>query len=328
MKDTSRPTVFDRLSALADPTRSRLLLLLAQHELTVSELCSVLQLPQSTVSRHLKTLSDEAWVVSRADGTSRLYSIETRLDPAARRLWQLVRDQVADAPSAAQDALRVRGVLAKRRAKSQEFFSSAAGQWDTLRSELFGQRADLVALLGLLDETWTVGDLGCGTGQLSEALAPFVRRVVAVDESKAMLAAARKRLAGIDNVELRSGDLESLPIEDGELDAAVLFLVFHYLPDPARALAEVRRVLRPGGRLLVVDMMPHAREEYRQQMGHVWQGFSQEQMAGWLEQAGLTGGRYQALPVDPQAKGPTLFAATGKVPEPVRGQQDVDRRSA
>jgi ArsR family transcriptional regulator len=328
MKDTAHPSVFDRLSALADPTRSRLLLLLAQHELTVSELCTVLQLPQSTVSRHLKTLADEGWVVSRANGTSRLYSIETRLDPSARRLWQLVRDQVADAPSAAQDALRVRGVLAERRAKSQEFFSTAAGQWDTLRSELFGQRADLVALLGLLDETWTVGDLGCGTGKLSEALAPFVRRVVAVDESKAMLAAARKRLAGVDNVELRSGDLESLPIGDGELDAAVLFLVAHYLPDPGRALAEVRRVLRPGGRLLVVDMMPHAREEYRQQMGHVWQGFSPAQMTAWLEQAGFAGGRYQPLPVDPQAKGPTLFAATGKVPESARSQQDVGKRSA
>jgi ubiquinone/menaquinone biosynthesis C-methylase UbiE len=315
MKEPARPTVFDRLTALADPTRGRLLLLLAHHELTVSELCAVLQLPQSTVSRHLKTLADQGWITSRSQRTNNLYSIETRLDPSARRLWQLVRDQMADAPSAAQDARRVRGVLAQRRAKSQEFFSTAAGQWDTLRSELFGQRADLVALLALLDETWTVGDLGCGTGQLSETLAPFVRRVVAVDESKAMLAAARKRLVGVDNVELRSGDLESLPIDDGELDAAVLFLVAHYLPDPGRALAEVRRVLRPGGRLLVVDMMPHAREEYRQQMGHVWQGFSPAQMTVWLEQAGFAGARYQPLPVDPQAKGPTLFAATGRAGE-------------
>jgi len=328
MKNTPRLTVFDRLSALADPTRGRLLLLLDRHELTVSELCAVLQLPQSTVSRHLKTLADEGWIVSRADGTSRLYSLEAQLEPPTRRLWQLVREQVADAPSAAQDALRVRGVLAQRRAKSQEFFSAAAGQWDALRSELFGQRTDLVALLGLLDETWTVGDLGCGTGQLAGTLAPFVGKVVAVDESKVMLAAARKRLASIGNVELRAGDLETLPLADGELDAALLFLVLHYVPEPARALTEVRRVLQPGGRLLVVDMTPHGREEYRQQMGHVWQGFSGAQMAGWLEQAGFGHARYSPLPADPQAKGPALFAASARVPERVLEQQWPEPRSA
>ena len=129
------------------------------------------------------------------------------------------------------------------------------------------------AALGFLDEDWTAGDLGCGTGQLAAALAPFVRQVIAVDQSKAMLAAARRRLGGLDNVELRQGDLEALPIEDGELDAAALYLVLHYAVEPARVLAEARRALRSGGRLLVVDMIPHDREEYRQQMGHLWTGF-------------------------------------------------------
>jgi ArsR family transcriptional regulator len=302
--------VLDRLGALADEIRSRILLLLDRHELAVGELCSVLQLPQSTVSRHLKVLGDGGWVVARAEGPSRRYTLAPQLEPEARRLWQVVRSQLADGPAAAQDAERLRSVLAERRTRSQEFFSASAAQWDALRAELFGQRADLLALPGLLDEDWTVGDLGCGTGQVAVALAPFVRGVIAVDQSRAMLAAARVRLKGMDNVELRSGDLEELPIEDRALDAAVLLLVLHYVVDPARALAEARRVLKPGGRLLLMDMTPHAREEYRQTMGHVWQGFDAEQIGAWAAEAGLERVRYRSLPPDAQAKGPGLFAAT------------------
>jgi ArsR family transcriptional regulator len=302
--------VLERLGALADEIRSRTLLLLDRHELAVGELCSVLQLPQSTVSRHLKVLSDGGWVVARAEGPSRRYTMAPQLEPEARRLWQVVRSQLADGPAAAQDAERLRSVLAERRSRSQEFFSASAAQWDALRADLFGQRADLLALPGLLDEAWTVGDLGCGTGQVAAALAPFVRGVIAVDQSRAMLAAARVRLKGVDNVELRSGDLEELPIEDRALDAAVLFLVLHYVVDPAKALVEARRVLKPGGRLLVMDMTPHAREEYRQTMGHVWQGFDAEQMSAWAAEAGFERMRYRSLPPDAQAKGPGLFAAT------------------
>ena len=307
----SSPAIFDRMSALADATRSRLLLVLERHELTVGELCQVLQLPQSTVSRHLKTLGDEGWVSARAEGTSRRYRMPAdRMDPGARQLWQLVRSEVGALPGAAQDADRLRSVLAQRSTRSREFFSSAAGEWDRLRAELFGRRADLLGLLGLLDEGWTVGDLGCGTGMVSASLAPFVARVVAVDSSPAMLEAARARLGGLPNVETREGELEGLPVADGELDAAVVFLVLHYLAEPDAALAEAARALRPGGRLLVVDMMPHDREEYLQAMGHVWQGFEAERMRGWMEDAGFRGFRYVPLPPDPAAKGPTLFAAS------------------
>lgn len=307
--------IFDRLSALADPTRSRLLLLLDRHELTVSELCQVLQLPQSTVSRHLKVLGEGGWVAWRADGTSRRYRASAdRVAASGRRLWSLVREQVAGSPAAAQDARRVRPVLAQRRSASQEFFSTAAGQWDRLRSELFGSRADVVGLLGLLDPEWTVGDLGCGTGQVTELLAPFVGQVLAVDESAAMLAAARKRLAPFGNVAVREGDLAGLPIDDGVLDAALLFLVLHYTADPAAILREVARVLRPGGRLLVVDMMPHDRSEFHQVMGHVWQGFAAEDMGRWLESAGLDRFRYHPLAPDPAARGPALFAAAARRP--------------
>jgi len=305
-------TVFDTLSALADATRSRLLLALDRHELTVGELCAVTQLPQSTVSRHLRILNDQGWVSSQAAGTSRQYRLASPLDATDRRLWQVVKEQLSTGRQAAQDAERLRSVLARRRTASREFFSTAAGQWDALRAELFGSRAGLAALPALLDEQWTVGDLGCGTGELAASLAPFVARVIGVDASKPMLAAARRRLDDARNVELRAGELEALPIGDGELDAAVLFLVLHHVAEPARALAEVARVLKPGGRVLVVDMVPHEHEDYRRRMGHLWQGFSAGTIAGWMEEAGLTGFRHHALPPDPVAKGPTLFAATGR----------------
>lgn len=308
-------TIFDRLSALADPTRCRLLLLLERHELTVSELCAVLGLPQSTVSRHLKILADEGWVVSRADGTSRQYRLAAGLSPEARRLWRVVREEVAATAAAAEDRERVRSVLAQRRTRSREFFRAAAGQWDALRTELFGERPELAALPALLDEAWTVGDLGCGTGQLAAAVAPFVRRVIAVDEAEAMLAAARARLAALpelDNVELRAGALEELPIGDGELDVAIFSLVLHYLPEPRAALAEARRTLAPRGRVLILDMMPHGREEYREWMGHVWLGFPAEQLEEWLRDAGFDGVRYRPLPLDPRAKGPQLFVAAAR----------------
>src|SRR6266545_1108330 len=206
---TSAPSpILDHLSALADTTRSRLLLLLDRHELTVTELCAVMQLPQSTVSRHLKALADTGWVAARAEGTSNLYAMtRDELDQSARRLWILVREQVGPTPGAIQDQRRLQSVLSARRTKSQEFFSSSAGQWDRLRDEMFGERAHLGALPAFADPSWTVGDLGCGTGQASAALAPFVARVIAVDASAAMLQEIKKRLHGFDNIHLRRGEL-------------------------------------------------------------------------------------------------------------------------
>jgi len=305
------PAILDHLYALSDPTRSRILLLLDRHELTVSELCAIMQLPQSTMSRHLKALADSGWVASRAEGTSNLYVMPDALDAPARRLWLLVREQVGSTTAAAQDQRRLQAALAERRTKSQEFFSSSAGQWDRVREELFGDRFHLAAFAALAESTWVVGDLGCGTGQVSAALAPFVSHVVAVDASAAMLQAAKKRLHGFDNVELRRGELESLPIDDGRLDATTLMLVLHHVPEPGKALAETARVLKPGGRVLIVDMAPHDRESYRQQMGHVWLGFSADHIRELLAAAGFINVRVVALPADPKAKGPGLFVATG-----------------
>jgi ArsR family transcriptional regulator len=289
-----------------------MLLLLEEHELTVSDLCAVLQMPQSSVSRHLKTLAEDDWVSSRRDGTSRFYSMPVDdLESSAARLWPLIREQVRSTKGAEQDLRRLSGVLSRRRAKSREFFSSAAGQWDRLRGELFGDEFFLWAVLGLIDSTLVVGDLGCGTGQLSATVAPYVRRVIAVDGSPDMLEAARERLRAAANVDVRQGELENLPIEAGELDAAMLSLVLHYSPEPPRALAEVGRVVKQGGRVLVVDMLPHEREEYQHQMGHVWLGFSETQMSRLLAGAGFGDVRVRMLPADPDARGPALFAAMG-----------------
>jgi ArsR family transcriptional regulator len=302
--------ILEHMTALSDPIRCRVLLLLEKHELTVSELCAIMQMPQSSVSRHLKTLSDDGWVASRRDGTSRFYSMPVDdLDTGAKRLWPLIREQVAATSAAGQDDRRLRGVLTRRRAKSQEFFATAAGGWDHLRSDLFGDQFFLWALLGLIDPSIVVGDLGCGTGQLTEIIAPYVKRVIAVDGSTDMLDAARLRVGGAANVDIRKGELENLPIDGGELDAAMLSLVLHYSPAPARALADVARVLKPGGRVLVVDMLPHDRQEYQQQMGHVWLGFSEKQIGRFLTGAGFRDVSVRPLPTDPEAKGPALFAA-------------------
>lgn len=310
MNTTSAP-ILDRLSALGDSTRSRILALLERSEFTVSELCAVLQVPQPTVSRHLKTLAGDGWVAARTAGRNRHYRFSSTLEAHSAELWRIVREELGAEPIFQADAERAREVLAERRLRSQEFFAQTAHRWDELRVDLFGHRTDLLPLFGLLDPTWTVGDLGMGTGGLAAALAPFVHRVVGVDRSEEMLQAAEARLEEMANVELRRGELEKLPLGDGELNLAVLSLVLHYVVDPADVLREVRRTLAPGGRVLIVDMRAHDRgPEYTEEMGHVWPGFEPGRVAEWLESAGLVNVRVLPLPPDPEALGPALFMAT------------------
>src|SRR6185503_3345663 len=146
----------------------------------------------------------------------------------------------------------------------------------------------------------------------SELIAPHVSRVLAVDGSTDMVQAARKRLKGLHQVEVRRGDMEALPIDDGLLDVAVVALVLHHVPEPARALTEMHRVLKCGGRVLIVDMLPHDRIEYQQQMGHVWLGFSEKTIKKYLEGAGFEKASISTLPADESAKGPSLFVATAR----------------
>ncbi len=303
---------------LADATRCRLLAALERQELAVGELASALQLPQSTVSRHLKILADQSWVSSRAEGASRWYRRNPLLDADMLGLWELVRQAMDETPAALQDNARIDAVLASRRSQSQTFFATSSAEWDALRTEMFGARADVSAMLSLLDPTLVIGDLGCGTGALAASLAPHVQHVHAIDQSPAMLSAASTRLANLRNVTLAEGALEDLPLPDATLDVAVLMLVLHHVADPARALSEVYRVLKPHGRLLLTDMRVHAHDRYREQMGHVWLGFDGGSLDGWLRDAGFAGTRYVPLPVEPGATGPALFSCTATaLPKPL-----------
>lgn len=304
--------LLSRFESLGDENRLRILTLLDRNEFTVSELVAVLQLPQSTVSRHLRVLADDGWVRRRQEGKTRYYRMEGNLEPEARELWRLAEGSLAGARWIADDAERAESVLAERRERAVAFFSESAAEWDALRDTLFGSDARFAALFGLLDPEWVVGDLGAGTGTLTDMVAPFVERVVAVDRSPEMLEAAAVRLGDCGNVDVRQGELESLPVDDGELDLAVLMLVLHFTVEPRQALAEAARALAPGGRLLVLDMRAHAREEYRETMGHLWLGFTEDQMRGWTRSAGLEAYHHIPLAPDPDASGPALFAATAR----------------
>jgi ArsR family transcriptional regulator len=316
MPSNPEPRILDHMSVLSESARCRVLLLLEDQELTVSDLCAVLQLPQSTVSRHLKSLLDRGWVEVRPDRTRRLYHAAVdRLDPAGQNLWDLAREELEQTPARRLDRARLRSVLAEQRSRSQEFFDESSDRWDTIRDELYGHHFYLFGIAALVSPQSVVADLGCGTGTVTEALAPFCRRVIGVDNSAPMLELARLRLERFDNVELRSGDIESLPLDDGEADIVTLILVLHHLEHPQSAIREAARCIAPGGRILIVDMLPHDRAEYRQERGHVWLGFSQADIRETLERAGFEVERFHALPPAPEAKGPNLFAVTAHLKE-------------
>ncbi len=322
----TQDSILDAFTVLSDPTRCRMLRLLDGQELTVGELCAVLQQPQSTVSRQLKVLADSDWVSSRRDGTSRFYTAAVAPRDAARvQLWELTRADLAARPVADQDARRLSSILARRSQTSRQFFASAAGEWDRVRDELFGAGFAAPALLALLPADWVVADLGCGTGATVSLLAPHVRRVVGVDRADEMLAAARERTGAFGNVELHASPLERLPLASASMDAAIFTLVLHHLPSPLEALREAARVVRPGGRLLIIDMAPHDREEYRQQMGHVWLGFSPDQIERWLTDAGFSAPRVHPLSPAADAKGPALLAATAIRTDETDQRTDKDR---
>jgi len=301
------------MGSLADPTRLRLLRLLERQELAVAHLCEIVQLPQSTVSRHLKVLGDEGFIQSRAQATNRLYRmVRMEKEAPARRLWLLARAETDAWPTARQDELRLRRLRARQHPAAQSFFAGASGEWDRLREDAYGRAFNQVALLGLLPSTWVVADLGCGTGSLAAALAPFVARVVGVDQSAAMLKAARARTAAQENVELRQGRLEALPIEEASCDGALLVLALSYVPEPSLVLAEMARILRPGGRAVVVDLLRHDREEFRIAMSQHHLGFEPGEMVEMMDDAGLGGASARDLDPEPGAKGPALILTTAE----------------
>ena len=310
------------MTGLSDPARLRLLGLLERHELAVSDLCDVLQMPQSTVSRHLKLLAEEGWLVSRRRGTTNLYRmVSDELQPPQRELWQLTQAQIDGWPTTRQDAARLAGVLAERRRSEggeggEAFFAGAAAEWDRLRRELYGSTFTREAMLALLPHHWTVADLGCGTGTITAALAGHVGRVIGVDNSPAMLDAARATTRGLANVRLLPGELTRLPLPDASCDAAVCVLVLTYVEDIDAALAEMTRVLRRGGRVVVVDLLRHDREEFRRTYGQSNPGFDPDALRKSMEAAGLAEVDVRPLPPEPETSGPALLLARG-VCEPV-----------
>lgn len=307
----SIPPITDRLAALGESVRLRVLRLLEREELAVGEVAKVLQMPQSTVSRHLKVLADAQWVRKRTEGTATYYRLVLEdLHEPSRALWLAVREHTG--ADQAEDLRRLAAVLAERREDSQAYFGRVAGQWDDVRSELFGSLFTHRALLSLLPRDWTVLDMGCGTGNAAELLAPMVQRVIALDQSAAMLGAARKRLKGVTNVDFVTADLTHPPtaLPASCVDAAVCVLVLHHIEKPVVVLEESRRLLRQGAPLLIVDMISHDRDSYRQTMGHRWQGFTRQQIETLAKDAGLVEPRYVSLPSDADARGPGLFALT------------------
>lgn len=303
------------LGTLADATRLRLLRLTEREELGVSDLCAVLQLPQSTVSRHLKVLSDEGWLISRRQATNNLYrTILDELDSAQRELWLLTRQRTAHWATLAQDEVRLAARLAERAGDSRAFFDDAASGWDRTRDELYGSAFGHEALLALLPPEWTVADLGCGTGRLAQQLAPAVREVIGIDNSAAMLKAAAAHTRQQRNITLKKGELTALPLDDGCCDAALCVLVLTYLDEPLAVLREMRRILRPGGRAVVVDLLQHNRDDFRRGLGQRCLGFAPGNLKNQLVAAGFVAANCRPLTPAPDAKGPALLLATGQTP--------------
>ena len=303
------------LEIVTDPARARLLLLIDAQELTVSELVAITRLPQPTVSRHLRKLAESGWATAHAESTNRWYRINgAGLGEHLTQLWGALKAGLSELHEIRRDAERLARILTDRRKRSREFFSTSAARWDRLRSELFGSRCTALALAAWLDPDWVVGDLGCGTGEVTMTIAPFVNRIVAVDAAPEMIEAARVRAGDCSNIEFQVGELEALPIPRATLDAAVISLVLHHVADPLKVLQEARRALKPDSPLAIIDMVPHNRESYREEMGHLWLGFSRSDLAGLLRAAGFKTNRssYQLIPVDHDAAGPGLFVAVAR----------------
>lgn len=298
------------LGTLGDLARLRMLRVLEREELGVGELARALQLPQSTVSRHLKPLFEQGWVVKRSEGTQSLYRLlPAQLPGDMQALWKLSIEHLGDSPTYEEDDTRLAEVIASRRVDSRTFFGRIGGDWDDLRRQLFGEAFGADALLALLPPRATVADLGCGTGDAAERLAHYVGRVIAIDREPSMLEAARRRLSRHANIEFRQGDLMAPPLKAGEVDLAVLMLVLHHIDDPGRVLSGAARSLAQGGRLLVVDMVQHDRTSYQHTMGHRHLGFSEAALRQMASEAGLSLARYTRLRPDTEGKGPGLFAA-------------------
>lgn len=290
------------LKAAAEPTRLRLLALCGHGELTVSELTQVLGQSQPRVSRHLKMLCDAGLLDRFREGTYAFYRLAETGDAAA--LARVLVDAVpADDPTLALDLERLEATKRARAEAAASYFRENASRWDEIRALHVPEREVEAELLRLLP-AGGIGellDIGTGTGRILELLASRVVRAVGVDQSREMLAVARTRLeaAGLRHCHVRQADMYQLPFPGASFDAVTIHQVLHYAEDPAEVIAEAGRVLRPSGRLVLVDFAPHGQESLRAEHAHRRLGFAHDEVVQWCRAAGLECGPMVDLPGDP-----------------------------
>jgi ubiquinone/menaquinone biosynthesis C-methylase UbiE/DNA-binding transcriptional ArsR family regulator len=293
----------EMLRAAGEPSRLRIVALLAREELAVMELCQIMDQSQPRVSRHLRLLTDSGLVERFPDGGWVFYRLSA--DPERRAVLDLILSLVDEHdPALARDRDRLAAVRAERAARAEAYFERNAPRWDQLRS-LYVSEADVeAAILAAAEGHFRrLIDLGTGAGRMLALLAPRADASLGLDLSYEMLNIARLRVteAGLQDVELRHGDIFSTGLPDGSADLVVVHQVLHYLGDPAAAVAEAGRLVAPGGRLLIVDFAPHTLEFLREAHQHRRLGFNEDEMTRWLSSAGLKRPKVTTLP--PKAAG-------------------------
>ncbi len=297
------------LEAAGEVTRLRLIGLLCEAELTVSELVAILGQSQPRVSRHLKLLVEAGLAERQREGAWAFYRLAESGGSLARAL--IARIDRADATLAA-DRARLAVTREARRRQAAAYFAERAGDWDTIRALHAPEERVEAAILALIGDKpiRAVLDLGTGTGRMLELVAPRAARAVGVDQSPAMLALARSRIdqSGLRNTQLRQGDIYAPPIERDGYDLVIVHQVLHFLDDPARALREAARALRPGGRLLVVDFAAHGEEFLREQYAHRRLGFAADEIESFLVEAGLKPLETELVPPAPGEPGKLTVA--------------------
>jgi ArsR family transcriptional regulator len=283
-------TLVDVLKTAGEPTRFRLLALLAAGDLTVTDLTEILGQSQPRISRHLKLLAEEALIDRYQEGAWAYFRLKQD-GKAAALVRTLLAASSEDDPVLLRDSERLTMVKRLHAERAQAYFSRNASEWDELRRLHVSDAAVESALLKLIGTTPVDAllDLGTGTGWILQLLSNLYRRAVGIDASRDMLSVARSNLdkAGIVKASVRHGDILNLPLEGQDFDLITVHQVLHFLDQPELAIAEAARVLRPGGRLLIVDLAPHTLEYLREDHAHVRLGFSHQVMAEWLEKVGL-----------------------------------------
>ena len=280
------------LRLLADPTRLRLLLLLEQEELSVAELQDILGMGQSRISSHLAQLKRAGVVEDRRAGKNVYYGLTTgqKLDPQRAKVSELTRALAREMPETQRDRIALKVVLRKRQDKAREYFDQLAGRFG--RSHCPGRSWQALAhtMISLLPPL-TVADLGAGEGTLSQLLAKKARKVIAVDNAPKMVefGAQLAKKHGFKNLEYRLGDIEEPPIEKSSIDLAIFSQALHHAIHPERAIAAAHRILKKGGRIVVLDLLSHRFEKARELYADHWLGFSEVQLHQWLEKADFTG---------------------------------------